>query len=131
MYLPNGISTFLNQMWGYYGVPVLAIAVMGMLNKNVPNFAPKLTLVVHIVLYGLMMKFVPLHFLYFEVSIFIVDLLLLYICSKVAPRPTPYVLKDEAPVDMTPWKWRWPMIIVTFAILIAMYITFSPLGLGA
>ena len=31
LYLPAGISTFLNQMWGYYGVPVLAIVVMGML----------------------------------------------------------------------------------------------------
>lgn len=131
MYLPAGISTFLNQMWGYYGVPVLAIAVMGMLNKHVPNFAPKLTIVVHIVCYGLMMTLIPLHFLYFEVAAFVIDLILMYICAKVAPRPEPYVLKDNAPVDMTPWKWRWPVIAVTFIVLVIMYATFSPLGLGA
>ena len=131
MYLSSGISTFLNQMWGYYGVPVLAIAVMGMLNTRVPNWAPKLTIVVHIVVYGLMMNLVPLHFLYFEVLAFVIDIVLMYICSVVAPRPEPFVLKDEAPVDMTPWKYRWPVIGVTFAVLLVMYITFSPLGLGA
>ena len=131
VYLPAGISTFLNQMWGYYGVPVLAIAVMGMLNTRVPNFAPKLTIVVHIVVYGLLMNFVPLHFLYFEVAAFVLDLLLMWVCSKVSPRPEPFVHRDEAPGDMTPWKYRWPVIIVTFIILAAMYVTFSPLVLGA
>ncbi|WP_432618845.1 solute:sodium symporter family transporter, partial [Butyricicoccus sp.] len=76
MYLPAGISTFLNQMWGYYGVPVLAVAMMGMLNKNIPNFAPKLTIIVHIIVYGVLMNTVPLHFLYFEVTAFVVDIVL-------------------------------------------------------
>ena len=51
-----GISTFLNQMWGYYGVPVLAIVVMGILAPRMPSFAPKVAIIVHIVCYGLMMK---------------------------------------------------------------------------
>ncbi|MGN1030448.1 MAG: solute:sodium symporter family transporter [Butyricicoccaceae bacterium] len=131
VYLPAGISTFLNQMWGYYGVPVLAIAMMGMLNKNVPSFAPKLTIVVHIACYGLMMNLLPFHFLYFETASFLIDLLLLWICSKVRPRETPYVLKDLQVVDMTPWKYRYPVVILTFLILAGMYITFSPIGLGA
>ena len=37
LYLPAGISTFLNQMWGYYGVPVLAIVVMGILAPRMPR----------------------------------------------------------------------------------------------
>ena len=31
---------------------------------------------------------------------------------------------------MTPWKYRMPVIAVTFVLLIAIYILFSPLGLG-
>lgn len=131
VYLPAGISTFLNQMWGYYGVPVLAIAMMGMLNRNIPNFAPKLTIVVHIVCYGLMMNLLPFHFLYFETASFVIDLILLWVCAKLKPRETPYVLKDLEVVDMTPWKYRIPVVILTFAILIGMYTLFSPLGLGA
>lgn len=131
VYLPAGISTFLNQMWGYYGVPVLAIAMMGMLNTKIPNFAPKLTIVVHIICYGLMMNLLPFHFLYFETASFVIDLILLWACSKIKPRPEAYVLKDSSPVDMTPWKYRWPVIILTFAVLIGMYTLFSPLGLGA
>lgn len=131
VYLPAGISTFLNQMWGYYGVPVLAIAMAGMLNPNVPNFAPKLTIAVHIVSYGLMMNFLPFHFLYFETASFILDLLLLWVCAKLTPRATPYELKNLEVVDMTPWKYRWPVIVLTFTILIGMYAIFSPLGLGS
>ena len=130
MYLPAGISTFLNQMWGYYGVPVLAVAMMGMLNKNIPNFAPKLTIIVHIIVYGVLMNTVPLHFLYFEVTAFVVDIVLLWACSKFKPRETPYELPNLEVVDMTPWKYRIPVVVVTFAILAAIYITFSPLGVG-
>lgn len=118
-------------MWGYYGVPVLAIAMAGMLNPNVPNFAPKLTIAVHIVSYGLMMNFLPFHFLYFETASFILDLLLLWVCAKRKPRATPYELKNLEVVDMTPWKYRWPVIVLTFTILIGMYAIFSPLGLGS
>ncbi|HBN57568.1 MAG TPA: solute:sodium symporter family transporter [Lachnospiraceae bacterium] len=131
VYLPAGISTFLNQMWGYYGVPVLAIAMMGMLNRNIPDFAPKLTIAVHIIGYGLMMNLLPFHFLYFETASFVLDLVLLWACAKLKPRKTPYELKNLEVVDMTPWKYRWPVIIVTFAVLIGMYALFSPLGLGA
>lgn len=130
MYLPAGISTFLNQMWGYYGVPVLAVAMMGMLNKNIPNFAPKLTIIVHIIVYGVLMNTIPLHFLYFEVTAFVVDIVLLWACSKIKPRETPYELPNLEVVDMTPWKYRIPVVVVTFAILAAIYITFSPLGVG-
>lgn len=130
VYLPAGISTFLNQMWGYYGVPVLAVAMMGMLNPYIPNFAPKLTIVVHIVAYGLMMNLLPFHFLYFETASFLLDLVLLWACAKLKPRETPYELKNLDVVDMTPWKYRWPVIGVTFAILAGMYALFSPIGLG-
>ena len=130
MYLPAGISTFLNEMWGYYGVPVLAIAVMGMLNRRIPSFAPKMVIVVHIVCYALMMNLLPFHFLYFETATFIIDLVLLWICAKVKPREPPYVLPDLEVVDMTPWKYRMPVIIVTFVLLVGIYILFSPLGLG-
>ncbi len=131
VYLPAGISTFLNQMWGYYGVPVLAIAMMGMLNPHIPSFAPKLAIVLHIAAYGLMMNLLPFHFLYFETASFILDIIVLWACAKLKPRPTAYILKDNAPVDMTPWKYRWPVIVVTFGILVGMYALFSPVGLGA
>ena len=36
MYLPAGISTFLNEMWGYYGVPVEDIFFAGM-SRNETN----------------------------------------------------------------------------------------------
>ena len=113
LYLPAGISTFLNQMWGYYGVPVLAIVVMGILAPRMPSFAPKVAIIVHIVCYGLMMNLLPFHFLYFEVGAFVIDLILMAILTKAAPRKEAYVLPDLEVVDMTPWKYRKPVIAVT------------------
>lgn len=131
MYIPAGIGTFLNTMWGYYGVPGLAIVVMGMLNSRVPNFAPKVMLALHVIVYGIMLNTIPLHFLYFETAAFVLDLVFLWACAKIKPRPEPYVMKDEAPVDMTPWKYRWPVVIGTFVLLAAVYLLFSPLGVGS
>ncbi|WNX85877.1 solute:sodium symporter family transporter [Agathobaculum sp. NTUH-O15-33] len=132
MYLPAGISTFLNQMWGYYGVPVLAVAVMGMLNRRVPNIAPKVTIAVHIVCYGLMMRLLPnVHFLYFETASFVIDIVLLALFAKFYPRPAAYELRtDQSAIDMTPWKYRYPVIAVTFAVMAGMYALFSPIGLA-
>lgn len=130
LYLPAGISTFLNQMWGYYGVPVLAIVVMGILAPRMPSFAPKAAIIVHIVCYGLMMNLLPFHFLYFEVGAFAIDLILMAILTKAAPRKEAYVLPDLEVVDMTPWKYRKPVIAVTFILLAGIYVLFSPLGLG-
>ena len=124
------ISTFLNQMWGYYGVPVLAIVVMGILAPRMPSFAPKVAIIVHIVCYGLMMNLLPFHFLYFEVGAFVIDLILMAILTKAAPRKEAYVLPDLEVVDMTPWKYRKPVIAVTFILLAGIYVLFSPLGLG-
>ena len=120
----------LNQMWGYYGVPVLAIVVMGILAPRMPSFAPKVAIIVHIVCYGLMMNLLPFHFLYFEVGAFVIDLILMAILTKAAPRKEAYVLPDLEVVDMTPWKYRKPVIAVTFILLAGIYVLFSPLGLG-
>ena len=130
LYLPAGISTFLNQMWGYYGVPVLAIVVMGILAPRMPSFAPKVAIIVHIVCYGLMMNLLPFHFLYFEVGAFVIDLILMAVLTKIAPRKEVYILPDLEVVDMTPWKYRKPVIAVTFILLVGIYVLFSPLGLG-
>jgi len=132
MYLPAGISTFLNQMWGYYGVPVLVIVAVGILHKRMPSIAPKITIAVHIILYGSLMKLFPnVHFLYFETLTFAVDIVLMYIIAKIHPSEKEYVQKDTDVVDMTPWKYRWHITVITFLIMIGIYILFSPLGLGA
>ena len=131
MYLPAGISTFLNQMWGYYGVPVLAIVVMGILNRYVPKAAPKIVILVHIAVYGLLMNCLPqVHFLYFETASFILDVILLAVIAKLCPRSEPFVQKNAEAVDLQPWKYRWPFIGGTVVIMIVLYLVFSPLGLG-
>lgn len=68
--------------------------------------------------------------LYFETASFVFDIILLWACAKLKPRETPYALKDLDVVDMTPWRFRWPVIILTFVILAGMYALFSPIGLG-
>lgn len=107
-----------------------AIVVMGILAPRMPSFAPKAAILVHIVCYGLMMNLLPFHFLYFEVGAFAIDLILMAILTKAAPRKEAYVLPDLEVVDMTPWKYRKPVIAVTFILLAGIYVLFSPLGLG-
>ena len=43
------------------------------------------------------------------------------ILTKAAPRKEAYVLPDLEVVDMTPWKYRKPVIAVTFILLAGIY----------
>lgn len=87
-------------------MPILAIVLVGFYTKRVPACAPKITLVVHVILYSIS-KFLPLnvHYLYVLSVLFPVDLALMLLIGKLKPRATDFILEDSKAVDLTPWKY--------------------------
>lgn len=90
-------------------MPILAIVLVGFYTKRVPACAPKITLVVHVILYSIS-KFLPLnvHYLYVLSVLFPVDLALMLLIGKLKPRATDFILEDSKAVDLTPWKYVKP-----------------------
>lgn len=128
---PSGLYDFLQECFGFYSMPMLAIVLVGFYTKRVPSIAPKAALVTHVVLYSLS-KFLPLdvHYLYVLSVLFPIDLAIMLIIGKIRPRETPFELEDSKAVDLTPWKYVKPASLACFVLMLCVYALFSPLGLA-
>ncbi len=133
MYFGTGIMNFINECWGFFSMPILTAVLWGMLCKRVPSIAPKICVPVHIVLYGLT-KVIPFcqkwHYLYWVFALFVLESIIYYVCTKVAPRETDFEIEDAGVISMDRWKTGKVWAIVGIIVVVVMYIVFSPLCLG-
>lgn len=134
----NGITTFLNSLANFLSLPVLCTVLGVIMFKRVPKFTPYLITVIHFVVYGAFLLIKPcypgtteqIHYLYAMAVLFPIFLIIMAILQKVCPSEE-YEVKDVGAVDMTPWKYRWPVTIVGLIVAAIFYIVFSPLVLAA
>lgn len=132
---PSGLYDFLQNCAGFYSMPILATVLCGFYTKSIPAIAPKITMVVHIILYGLG-QFLPkiginIHYLWLLSAMFIIDMALMILIGKLKPRETEFVLNDVGAVDLTPWKYAKPACVICIVCMLAVYFLFSPLGLAS
>lgn len=135
----GGITTFLNAALGIFNTPVLVILLCGIFWKKTPTKAAKIMIPIHIVLY-ILLNYVlrdripvlqNIHYLYYTFALFLLDMLLMWIITKAAPRKTDFVHDSAAAVvDLTPWKYRRVMIAVIVGLTAVFYAVFSPWFLG-
>jgi solute:Na+ symporter, SSS family len=130
-FAPTGLYDFLQECFGFYSMPILAIVIVGLASKRVPASAPKIVLVFHIILYTLS-KFLPLqvHYLYVLSVLFPLDVLVMLLVGKLHPRKTDYILPESHAVDLTPWKYAKPCAACSIILMLAEYLLFSPVGLA-
>ena len=134
----NGITTFLNSLANFLSLPVLCTVLGVMWFRRAPKFTPYLITAVHFIVYGAFLIIKPcypgiteeIHYLYAMAVLFPAYLIIMFILSKVCPSEE-YQIKDVGAVDLTPWKYRWPVTIAGLLVAAVFYIIFSPLGLAA
>ena len=136
----DGIFTWMNAAIGMFSIPILTLTLLGVFSKYAPRNVGKVIIPVHIVLYVMLYyvlpNFIPalgaVHYMYWYVLLLAVDLLIVWVMTRMNPLPEPFVMKDNPPegMDLSPWKYRMHMIAATLAITAAIYIVFSPLGFG-
>ncbi|MGM9613422.1 MAG: solute:sodium symporter family transporter [Butyricicoccus sp.] len=130
---PSGLYDFLQECFGFYNVPIIAAVLLGFFTKRTPAKAVKVSLIAHVILYGASKFVVPrtIHYLYVLAVLFVVNLAIMGVITKLDPRKTDFVLEDAGAVDLTPWKYAKPVSILSCICLIGVYIIFSPIGIGS
>ncbi|PLR95861.1 solute:sodium symporter family transporter [Bacillus sp. T33-2] len=128
---PSGLYTYLQETFGFLNVPILAAVTVGFFSKRVPAIAPKIGIVAHIILYGLS-KFIvgEIHFLYILAVLFPVNVAIMLIVGKIAPREEEFKLEASNKVETSSWKYAKPASAVILLIMIGIYILFSPWGIA-
>ena len=135
-FFPAGLKTFLDSLLLIVGIPVLTAVFGGFFFKYLPKYAAKVALVMHIVLYGgfLILFSSKIHYMYAIAVLWPLEMLVMYLLNRINKKKAgveAWVQEDVQAVDMTPWKYRWPVAVTIIICVVAVYLFFSPLGVGA
>ena len=133
-FFPAGLKTFLDSLVMLIALPVLTAVFGGFFFKHLPKYSAKAILVLHVVCYGSFLLFLnsKFHYLYAVFVLLPVELLIMFIFNQrnKTKHPEAWVQKDIGAVDLTPWKYRWVATALILICVAAVYIAFSPLGIG-
>lgn len=119
------------------GLPVLSAVFGGFFFKYLPKYAAKVIMVFHIAVYGIFMITMSsdLHYLYAVAVLWPIELIMMAIMNSRNKAKNPQLKaweqEDVKAVDLTPWKYRKIVSVIVLICVIAVYIAFSPLGIGA
>lgn len=129
-FAPAGLFHVVQQFNGLYSMPLLAIILLGFYSRYATPFAPKFTFVFHIIVYGSIVLFTDIHYLYVLSVIFFVDLLLIWGISRLQNKKEFTFPEVEVKVDMTPWKHsKWVSVLIVLVVIFT-YWLFSPWGIA-
>ncbi|NOY41710.1 MAG: solute:sodium symporter family transporter [Planctomycetes bacterium] len=126
----ESIFDYMQKMNGLYSVPILAIVVVGMLNRYVPAAAAKFALLTGfsaIALgYFVFPEFVEgVHKFHFLGIVFAALVAILFVMRMVVPREEAYQQEYSGDVDMTPWPWAKPLGATIVILVLSVYAYFA------
>ncbi len=130
-YAPEGLWQIIRVFTGFYNIPVITIVLVGLFTRQVPALAAKVAIGFHVVAYGLL-RFVwdvDIHFIHLYAVLFAIEVAIMLVIGRLAPRPVPWRYEPQELVDMTPWRYALPTAIVLAAGIVFLYLLFSPIGL--
>lgn len=128
-FAPAGLYQFVQEFNGLYNMPLLVIILFAFYSKKATAFGAKTTIAVHIVLYALSkMFFQNIHFLYVLTALFVLDIIILMVVSKLKPDGEFVLNSFDTKVDIEPWKYTKVTAIVLVVVVILTYVAFSPIG---
>ena len=151
----GSLFAYLQEINGIYSIPILTIIIVGYLTKRVPAIAAKIGLVSGCLLYIISQFFMQPyfiseamdaavaanitdadqlalikaqaypHFLDIMAILFVLNVIIMLIIGKIAPREEVFVHEYTKQVDITPWKYTKQTGIAICIIVIGVYVYFA------
>ncbi len=130
------IFGYLQKMNGLYFIPIFSVIVLGLLNRRVPALAANIALISGFAVISagyFLPAFAPLvsamHEFHFLGAVFVGLILLMLAITAVNPRKEPWTQIDSGRVDLTPWKFAYPVGMLLIVFVIAIYLYFADLNI--
>ena len=130
-YAPEGLFQIIRIFTGFYNIPVITVVLVGLFTKRVPGFAAKVAISFHVIAYGIL-KFVidvDINFIHIYAILFVIELAIMLVIGYWMPMEKPWQFINNSQVDMTPWRYGFPVAITMVSCVIIIYLLFSPIGL--
>ena len=130
MYAKGGLYGFLQQMYGFYSVPLLVIIVVGFFTKRTSAFSAKFAMIFHVVLYSAYLASgIEKNFLHILGLLLPIEVLGMLFISKFKPRESEFIHNYSGDVDITPWRHAKLAGAIAILVMAVVYTFFSPLGI--
>lgn len=133
-YGTGGLFLLLKRFAGFFNIPIVALVIVGFLNKTISGKAARITVLLHVILYfSLVWIFkVKVNFVHVMGSLFVFDIVLMYILGSIFKRETEYIpsAKNKSNVDLTEWKYAREFSTLLVMGLFYLYAVLSPIGLA-
>lgn len=133
-YGTGGLFLILKRFAGFFNIPIVALVAVGFLNKTVSGKAARITVFLHVILYfSLVWIFkVKVNFVHVMGSLFVFDVVVMFILENIFKRETPYVssINNKSNVDLTEWKYAKAASAILVIGLGYLYVILSPFGLA-
>ncbi|WP_234488126.1 solute:sodium symporter family transporter [Paraburkholderia aspalathi] len=136
LYAPDGIYTVMRRFNGFFNIPIIAVVLVGFFNKRVDSGPAKISLLLHVVLYTLLIfvfkvdTVYKINYIHIMGALFVFEVLLMLVLGTRFRRAQPYKPRHRGHTDLTPWRFAKPMSVLLFAALVSIYLTLSPLGIA-
>ena len=131
-FAPEGLWQIIRIFTGFYNIPIVAIVIVGLFTRRAPAIGAKIAIIFHVVAYGLFQfaldDIVTIHFLHLYAILFVIEVAIMLVAGRVAPRKTPWTYETKSVVDLTPWAFARPTAFTLLSLVVALYLLFSPLG---
>jgi len=128
----DSIFGYLQKMNALYFIPIFAVVLSGFLFPRAGSRAANISLVAGCVIL-ILGYFVPplstwaakVHDFHFIGMVFAALMLFQFIMSKATPRTGPWKQSPSGEVDLTPWKWTYPLAIGIVLIVACIYLALA------
>jgi len=131
MFAPEGLWQIIRIFTGFYNIPVISIVLVGFFTARVPAIAAKIVIVFHVITYALL-KFIieiDVNFIHIYAILFTIEVSMMLLIGHFYPRDGEHIFKNASRVNLEPWKFAQPVAITLAALIVQLYILFSPIGL--
>lgn len=133
-YGTGGLFLLLKRFAGFFNIPIIALVAVGFLNRTISGKAARATVLLHVILYySLVWIFkVKINFVHVMGSLFVFDIVVMFILGSIFKRETPYVPSNsnKSNVDLTSWKYAREVSALLIIGLCYLYAILSLWGLA-
>jgi len=153
--ISSTLYTYLQSVQSYLAPPIAAVFLLGIFFKRLNAKGAYTAMVIGFILglvklalelfkenlTGLLYDFATINFLYFCIYLFLFSIVVMVVISMLTPKPTDdkvrgltfatTVAEDRAASRASWNKWDVILSLIVLAIIVSIFMYFSPLGVGA
>jgi SSS family solute:Na+ symporter len=134
-YAPEGVWQLIRKFTGFYNIPIIAIVVMAVITSRTRHRVPApgaLTAIAfHLAAYGTL-TFVfdsGIHFIHLYAILFAAEIAIMSAFAWRSGRH-PLIPPEAHRIDMTPWRFAYPVAGALLAAMVGVYVLFSSAGVA-